>query len=213
MDSTMLDVTVALRPGQVPLYPGDTPLELERAQSVPGGDGKNVSRLQCSVHAGTHVDGPVHYLEGAPGVDEVPLEALIGRAWVADATSAEEHVDADALRYLDIPASAERILFRTRNSRIWDRPHFTPDFIALHEDAARLLVERGVRLVGTDGISIAPYTEQAPTHITLLGAGVAVVETLDLRRVEQGWFDLLCLPLRLPDADGAPARVVLTPSG
>jgi arylformamidase len=208
----MLDVTVALQPGQVPLYPGDTPLELRRAQSMAAGDRCNVSRLQCSVHAGTHVDGPAHYLEGAPGVEVVPLDALIGRTWVADATRVEQHIDADVLRDLDIPPDAERVLFRTRNSRLWEEPHFTPDFLALREDAAQTLVERGVRLVGIDGISIAPYTEQTPTHVALLRSGVAVVETLDLRRAEQGWFHLVCLPLLLPGADGAPARAVLIPS-
>jgi len=141
----------------------------------------------------------------------VPLDALIGRAWVADATSVEQHIDAVALGDLDIPQDAERILFRTRNSRLWDEPHFTPDFVAIREDGAHALVERGVRLVGIDGISIAPYTEQTPTHVALLRAGVAVVETLDLRNADQGWFDLVCLPLLLPGADGAPARAVLTP--
>ncbi|WP_219417383.1 cyclase family protein [Pseudonocardia nigra] len=208
----MLDVTVALRPRKVPLYPGDTPLELGHVQSFSAGDGRNVSRLQCSVHAGTHVDGPAHYLDGAPGVEAVPLNALIGRTWVADATGVEQHVDVAVLDGLDIPPDAERVLFRTRNSRLWDEPRFTPDFLALREDAAQRLVERGVRLVGIDGLSIAPYSDQTPTHVTLLSAGVAVVETLDLRRVEQGWFDLVCLPLLLPGADGAPARAVLTPS-
>lgn len=207
----MLDVTVALRPGQVPLYPGDTPLELERAQSIAAGDRCNVSRLQCSVHAGTHVDGPAHYLDGAPGVEVVPLDALIGRTWVADATRVERHIDAAVLRDLEIPPDAERVLFRTRNSRLWDEPRFTPDFVAIREDAAHALVDRGLRLVGIDGISIAPYTEQTPTHVALLRSGVAVVETLDLRRADQGWFDLVCLPLLLPGADGAPARAVLTP--
>jgi len=207
----MIDVTVGLRPGQVPLYPGDTPLELDRAQAIAAGDRCNVSRLQCSVHAGTHVDGPAHYLDGAPGVEVVPLDALIGRTWVADATRVEQHIDAAVLRDLEIPPDAERILFRTRNSRLWDEPHFTPDFVAIREDGAHALVERGVRLVGIDGISIAPYTEQTPTHVALLRAGVAVVETLDLRNADQGWFDLVCLPLLLPGADGAPARAVLTP--
>jgi arylformamidase len=208
---TMLDVTVALRPGYVPLYPDDTPLELEHVQSLAAGDPRTVSRLQCSVHAGTHVDGPAHYLRGAPGVEAVPLDALIGRCWVADATGIEHHIDVAALNRLTVPDDAERILFRTRNSRLWDDPHFTPDFLAVREDAAEALVQRGVRLVGIDGLSIAPYAEQTPTHVTLLRSGVAVVETLDLRRAEQGWYELICLPLLMPGADGAPARAVLAP--
>jgi arylformamidase len=207
----VLDVTVGLRPGRVPLYPGDTPLQLGPVQSLSAGDPRTVSRLQCSVHAGTHVDGPAHYLEGAPGVEAVALDALVGPCWVADATHVQPHVDAAALERLGLPAAAERVLFRTRNSRLWDDPHFTEDFVAVTDDAARALVERGVRLVGVDGLSVAPYDEQTPTHVTLLRAGVAVVETLDLRRAAQGWYDLLCLPLLLPGADGAPARAVLAP--
>lgn len=209
----VLDVTVGLRPGGVPLYPGDTPLELEPVQSLSTGDPRTVSRLQCSVHAGTHVDGPAHYLEGAPGVDAVPLDALVGPCWVVDATAVGPHIDAPAVQRLEVPAEAERVLFRTRNSRLWDDPHFTEDFVALTDDAAVALVERDVRLVGVDGLSVAPYDEQTPTHVTLLRAGVAIVETLDLREAQQGWYDLLCLPLLLPGADGAPARAVLTPRG
>ena len=207
----MLDVTVGLRPGRVPLYPGDTALELGHVQSLSSGDPCTVSRLQCSVHAGTHVDGPAHYLKGTGGVEVVPLDALIGPCWVADATAVEPHVDAAALRELDIPTEAERVLFRTRNSRLWDDPHFTEDFVAVTDDAACALVDRGVRLVGVDGLSVAPYDAQTPTHVTLLRAGIAVVETLDLRHAEQGWYDLLCLPLLMPGADGAPARAVLIP--
>jgi arylformamidase len=205
------DITVALRPGHVPLYPDDTPLELEHHQSIAEGHHANVSRLQCSVHAGTHVDGPSHYLDGGPGVESVALDALIGRTWVADATDVERHIDGAVVAALDIPPDAERVLFHTRNSRLWDAPRFTPDFLALTEDGARALVERGVRLVGIDGISIAPYEDQAPTHVVLLEAGVAVVETLDLRDVAAGWYGLVCLPLLLPGADGAPARALLTP--
>jgi arylformamidase len=209
----VLDVTVGLRPGSVPLYPGDTPLELEPVQSLSTGDPRTVSRLQCSVHAGTHVDGPAHYVAGAAGVESVSLDALIGPCWVADATAVVPHINAAALRELDIPTQVERVLFRTRNSRIWDDPHFTEDFVAVSDDAAHALVERRIRLVGVDGLSVAPYDDQTPTHVTLLRANVAVVETLDLRRAEQGWYDLLCLPLLIPGADGAPARVVLAPRG
>jgi arylformamidase len=150
-------------------------------------------------------------VEGGAGVEAVPLDALVGLCWVADATAVAPHVDAVALRELDVPAQAQRVLFRTRNSRIWDDPHFTEDFVAVTDDAAQALVERGVRLVGVDGLSVAPYDDQTPTHVTLLRAGVAIVETLDLRRARQGWYDLLCLPLLLPGADGAPARAVLAP--
>src|ERR687889_75812 len=124
-----VDITVPLVPGKVPLYPGDTELVVERAMSQQDGSPNNVSRLVCSVHGGTHVDGAVHFIEGAAGVDAVSLDALIGPAV------------AEGLR---IPGGAERVLVRTRNSRLWDSPHFTPDFTAFTADGARVLVDRGV---------------------------------------------------------------------
>src|SRR5919107_1618392 len=117
-----VDITVPLVPGKVPLYPGDTELVVERAMSQRDGSPNNVSRLVCSVHAGTHVDGAVHFIEGAAGVDAVPLDALIGPAVVVDATHVEGHIDAAAAEGLRIPDGAERVLVRTRNSRLWDDP-------------------------------------------------------------------------------------------
>lgn len=209
MTRPLIDVTVPLRAGRVPLYPGDTELTVERVQQIRTGDQANVSRLECSTHCGTHVDAPVHFIEGAGGVETVPLEALIGPAWVIDAAEVTGHIDAATVAALDIPADAQRVLFRTSNSRIWDRPHFTEDFVAVTEDGAQALVERGVQLVGIDYLSVAPYDDPAPTHVALLGAGVAVVETLDLRRAPPGRYHLSCLPLLLAGVDGAPARALI----
>jgi arylformamidase len=206
----MIDVTVPLVPGRVPLYPGDTPLVVERAQERTESS-PNVSKLVCSVHAGTHVDAPVHFLDVADGIESVPVDTLIGATWVVDARNVWGSIDAAALAELAIPPEAERILFRTRNSELWDDPRFIEDFIFVAPDAARLLVDRGLRLVGIDYLSIASYHDPVPTHDVLLRAGVVIVETLDLRAVEPGWYDLLCLPLLIPGADGAPARALLTP--
>jgi arylformamidase len=206
----MIDITVPLVPGRVPLYPGDTPLVVERAQER-SESSPNVSKLVCSVHGGTHVDAPVHFLDTADGIESVPVDALIGPTWVVDARMVQASIDAVSLEGMSIPSDAERILFRTRNSELWNDPKFVADFVFLAPDAARVLVDRGLRLVGTDYLSIASYHDPAPTHEVLLRAGVVIVETLDLRSVEPGWYDLICLPLLIPGADGAPARALLTP--
>jgi arylformamidase len=206
-----IDVTVPLRPGAVPVYPGDTELTVERMQELAAKGLSNLSRLECSAHCGTHVDAPVHFIDGAGGIETVPLDALVGEAWVVDATAVTGHIDAAAVAALDIPAGAERVLFRTRNSDLWDSPRFSEDFVAVTEDGARALVDRGVRLVGVDYLSVAPYGDPTPTHVVLLGAGVAVVEALDLRRAAPGRYSLVCLPMLLVGCDGAPARAVLTP--
>ncbi len=205
-----LDVSVPLVPGRVPLYPGDTELEVDLVQARRDGEPANVSRLVCSLHAGTHVDGPSHFFAGEPGVESVDLDALIGPVQVVDARSVRGVLDVKALEELAIPDGCTRVLFLTTNSALWDEPRFVEDFVALSAGAAQALVDQGIRLVGVDGLSVAPYRDPAPTHEVLLRAGIAIVETLDLRGVEPGPWELICLPLRIPGADGAPARVLLS---
>jgi arylformamidase len=205
-----VDVTVPLVPGWLPTYPGDTDLTIRRDASLADGDLANLSSITCTLHAGTHVDAPVHFIADGAGIEAVPLDALIGPAWVVDATSVSGSIDAAALERLEIPRGAERLLFKTTNSAIWDAPSFVEDFVALTADAASVLVDRGVRLVGIDYLSIAPFGDPAPTHEVLLRAGVVIVETLDLRDVEPGDWIMTCLPLRIPGADGAPARAALS---
>ena len=205
-----IDVTVPIRPG-MPVYDGDPPAMLERVTSLAAGGVCNLSRLDFGLHSGTHIDAPLHFIDGAPGVEATPLEALIGDAFVVDATSVKGHIDAKALAGLGVPSGCERVLFKTSNSTLWQRDVFSRDFVALAEDAARELVRRGARLVGIDYLSIAPFADPAPTHVALLEAGVVILEGIDLRRVEPGSYRLTCLPLLIEGADGAPARTLLQP--
>jgi arylformamidase len=204
----LFDVTVPIRPGMI-VYEGDPDVRLVREQSMAGGAICNVSRLDFGVHSGTHIDAPVHFIDGAPGIESTPLDALIGDAFVVDATALRGDIDEAALASLRIPDGVARLLFKTANSELWARPGFSPDFIGMTEGAARQLVARGVRLVGIDYLSIAPKADPAPTHIALLEAGVVILEGLDLRRIEPGTYRLISLPLLLPGSDGAPARTLL----
>jgi arylformamidase len=201
----LIDVTVGIRPG-MPVYEGDPPVQLIAHAAMAAGDLCNVSRLDLGAHTGTHVDAPVHFIPGAGGVETLPLAAMFGLAWVVDATGHTQDLDADAL---NLPPGAERVLLKTDNSRLWDLDRFSADYIGLTVEAAELLVARGVRLIGIDYLSIAPAADPAPTHLVLLRAGVVILEGLDLRRVEPGPYELRCLPLLVPGADGAPARAVL----
>jgi arylformamidase len=205
-----VDVTVPLVPGRVPVYPGDTELTIRRDTSLAAGDLANLSSITCTLHCGTHLDAPVHFLDGAAGVEAVSLETLIGPAWVADATNVAGHIDAAALEGVDIPDGATRVLFKTSNSALWEAPTFVEDYVAVTPDAAAELVQRGIRLVGVDYLSIAPFGDPAPTHEVLLRADVVIVEALDLRAAGPGWWTLLCLPLLIPGADGAPVRALLS---
>jgi arylformamidase len=205
-----IDVSVPLRTGMV-VYEGDPEVAIEPVTRIAAGDLANVSRMVLGTHSGTHMDAPRHFIDGAPGVDRIPLDALVGPAIVADARAAPGDIDAAALAALDVPAGTERLLLRTRNEALREREAFTRDFVGIAGDAARALAAMGVRLVGIDYLSIAPSAEPSPTHIALLEAGVAIVENLDLRRAPPGAYELVCLPLRVEGADGAPARALLRP--
>lgn len=208
---TLLDITLTLS-SDLPVWPGDPPVQLERVSDLAAGDPFSLTRLCISAHAGTHVDAPAHFLADGSTVEALDLDALIGPARVAMLSDVDV-IDAAALEALELPPSVERLLLRTTNSdrraRSVPESEILTDFVALAADGARWMVERGVRLVGIDGPSIAPLDDIDTPHRVLLGAGVVVVEGLDLSRVASGDYTLICLPLKLAGADGAPARVVL----
>jgi len=203
-----IDISVPLR-NQMPVFTGDAPFHIEREQTIAGGDVCNLSTMQLGAHSGTHVDAPIHFIEGGGGAEATPLEALMGPAWVVDAGTAGATITADDLDRFAIPPDETRLLFRTPAVAFWDEPSFDNRFIAPDASAAEWLVARSVRMVGMDYLSVAPFDAPKPTHQILLGAGVVVVEGLDLRAVEPGPYELLCLPLRIVGSDGAPARALL----
>jgi len=205
----MYDVSVGISP-DMPVWPGDSPVKLERVREIAKGANANVSRLECGVHVGTHVDAPSHFIEGAATVETLSLDVLNGMAYVADLPQAEV-LDAATLASASIPPSTRRVLFKTRNSGFWPGggSEFRTDFAAVDESGAEWLVRIGIQLVGIDYLSIAPYQRSGPTHRVLLDAGVVILEGLDLRNVECGEYRLHCLPLKLIGGDGAPARVIL----
>ncbi|HET7807179.1 MAG TPA: cyclase family protein [Gaiellaceae bacterium] len=194
----IIDISVPLREGMV-TYPGDPVVRLERAASIADGDAVNLTRLDFGLHSGTHVDAPVHFIDDGTGVDEIPLDALVGPCHVVEVP------DLSASSAAAAPEGAERVLFKTPNSELWSRDEFSEDFAMLDGAAATLLVERGVRLVGVDYLSVGDEA----AHRALLGAGVVPVEGLDLRGVEPGRYELVCLPIHIVGADGAPARAIL----
>ncbi len=204
------DISLPLSP-ELPVWPGDPPIVLERIARMDEGATANVSRLVGTVHIGTHIDAPDHFLNNGVTTDRLPLEVFFGPAWVLAVPEEAEHITSAVLSALDWPPQAQRVLFRTRNSRWWARgdTRFHTDYAAVTPDAARWLVERGVRLVGIDYLSIAPYDDPAPTHRILMEAGVVILEGIRLDHVPPGKYTLTCFPLALRGAEGAPARALL----
>ncbi|HEX9696124.1 MAG TPA: cyclase family protein [Actinomycetota bacterium] len=193
-------------------WPGDPAVAVRRRSSIAAGDTANVSELILGSHTGTHVDAPVHFIEGAGGVDEIPIEAMNGEAFVADARGMTGALDGEQLDRLNIPDGVERLLLRSDNSRLWRerRPAFPESYVCLSPAGAAWCVDRGLRAVGVDFLSVEQKgAEGHPTHVALLRAGIAIIEGLDLDGVEPGSYDLVCLPLKILGCDGAPARVAL----
>jgi arylformamidase len=189
-------------------WPDNPPIELVRVMDIAKGDAATNSRLSLGVHTGTHVDAPVHFLADGAGVDEIPFDRLLGEARVVEVGDAPS-IGAAQLRSVD-PRPGERLLFKTQNSaRCWKADRFLSDFVYLSLEGAALLAERRVRTVGIDYLSIAGMHEGVPTHRALLEQGICIIEGLDLSSAKPGSYELLCLPLRLAGADGAPARVLL----
>jgi arylformamidase len=193
------------------VWPSDPPIRITQPYHLDRGDSATVTRLDMGAHTGTHVDAPAHFIPGGSGVDGIDLHVLVGPALVVHAPEADA-LSADVLAALQIPPGTERVLFRTRNSERWARNfarEFAEDFVAIPDDGARWLVAHGARLVGIDYLSVGPFGATAPTHRTLLRAGVVPVEGLNLSGIAPGVYQLVCLPLRIVGADGAPARAIL----
>jgi arylformamidase len=203
----IIDVTVPLD-ASLPVYPGDTPFTIEAVKRIARGDTSNVSTLHMSAHAGTHVDAPRHYFDDGPGADALPIELLLGRARVIEIQS-RTGIGADELAAIDLSDDV-RILFKTANSRLWGSSDFHKDYVGVTASGAEHLIAHGIKVVGVDYLSVEEFKKPgAPAHHLLLGGGAIVIEGLNLRDVEPGVYDMVCLPLRIVGSDGAPARVLL----
>ena len=204
------DITVPLT-NEMPTYPGDFGIEIRDWSSLANGESANVTHLNFGAHTGTHVDAPAHFIEGAPKVESLPLETLVGKAQVVELPTASISID---LKFVSEHCKESRVLFKTRNSSYWQTAptEFRKDFTFLELDAAKYLAEQGVKLIGIDYLSIEQFGQKDhPTHIALLSHGIVIVEGLNLAEVPAGDYELICLPLRIRSGkgDGAPARAVL----
>jgi arylformamidase len=207
----IFDVSVRISP-QMPVWPGDPPVQIERVERITKGDPANLTRLSLGAHTGTHVDAPYHFLEKGLKVDQLPLSTLIGSAYVVEVHPKEKTITATDLGGLGLPSTAQRLLIKTDNSYLWEGGllEFERNFIHLGGDAARWIVRQGIKLIGVDYLSVDSFdSKDKVVHHTLLEAGVVVIEGLNLSHVAQGVYQLYCLPLKIADGDGAPARVVL----
>ena len=190
-------------------WPGDPAFERSLALDMARGDECTVSEIHMGVHTGTHMDAPAHFIIDGASMDALPLEAVVGDVRVIEITD-ERAIPVAELEQQNIQAG-ERLLFKTRNStRCWDTDEFVEDFVYIPRDTAAYLAECGVRTVGVDYLSVGGYRQDlVDTHQALLRAGIWIIEGLNLSAVSFGRYEMVCLPLKLAGAEGAPARTIL----
>ena len=208
MPKKWIDISVALHSGMVH-WPGDPGCTIERVADMNQGKVCNVSKMEMCAHAGTHMDGPVHFIQDGDGLDTLPFDATIGPARVIEIKDKESVKPGELHRHK--LRRGERLLLKTRNSaRCWKTNEFVKDFVYISKEGAQYLVDRGVRTIGVDYLSVGGFfRDGVETHRILLGAKVWIIEGLNLSRIKPGKYELLCLPVKVRDSDGAPARALL----
>jgi len=202
------DVTIGIGP-QTPIYAGDPPALVESAKRLAAGDSANVSKLAFGAHTGTHVDAPNHFIEGTRRVDRLDLSKLIGPCRVVRVPDEVQTVEP---QHIGDISGVDRMIFKTKNSAFWSDNEFHSDFAHLGPAAANTVVDAGVKLVGIDYLSIERFhSGDHAVHKALLSKEIIILEGLDLREIDAGDYELICLPLKYTggEGDGAPARVVL----
>jgi arylformamidase len=203
------DISVPIS-NSMPVWPSDPPVNLTPKSHL-SRDGSHTVRLtaiEMGSHTGTHLDAPWHFVDGGRKLHEIPLEQMIGPATVVEVSGVGSigRPQLEPLAWNNV----QRVLFKTENSKHWNDGTFYSDFVYLEPEGAEFLVERGIRLVGIDYLSIDKYKSiQHPTHFVLLRKDVVIIEGLNLSQVRPGTYQMAALPLNLTDADGAPVRVIL----
>lgn len=210
---TYHDISVSINP-DLPVWAGDPPVVISQAASIEKGDIANVSRLEIGAHTGTHIDAPVHFVPGRKGIDGLVLETLIGPAYVVDLTDVAHEIHAGDFEHANIPQGTLRLLCKTSNSSLWSKspPTFDPDFVGISPDGAQWLIDHGIKLVGVDYLGVERFDSVgsgAPTHHLLLENELVIIEGLDLSNIEAGEYELICLPVKIKNSDGAPCRAIL----
>lgn len=204
------DITMPVS-SALPTFPGDPRVTVEPVTRIARGDAANVSRITMATHSGTHIDSPLHYNDRGAPVDRIPLPLLVGKALLVEINGVRQ-IGRKELARLPI-GGEERLLIKTGNSLLWERPGFIEDYAYLTADGAEYLLETGVRLVGIDYLSVEAFDGGGEVHRLLLGNGVVILEGLNLDGIPAGSYELICLPLKIAGGDGAPVRAILRGRG
>ena len=205
----IIDITVPLTT-DIPVWPGSRGIQITPVKKIEKGDSSNDSRVDFNLHTGTHIDAPRHFVQNGRTIEQLSLDIFVGSCFVVDMQDAAD-VTPENLSALNLPCDIKRLLIRTRNSELWGEhtSEFKKDFTAFTNEAAQWIVDKGIKLIGVDYLSVQRYSDGPETHQILLGADIVILEGLNLSNVQAGFYELICLPMKLVDTEAAPARVVL----
>jgi arylformamidase len=207
------DISVPITPN-LPVWPGDPAVDLQQVTAIASGELANITHLSMSVHTGTHIDAPKHFIDNGNTIGQIPLEKLVGEVLVMEIDDNVNVISGVVLQShpaIDLLKDTRKVLFRTRNSSLWRQSpnEFRSDYVGIDRSGAELLASLGLDLVGIDYLSIAPFEETLSPHLALLADEIVLLEGLDLSHVSAGIYELYCLPINLPGCEGAPARAIL----
>ncbi|MFC2038813.1 cyclase family protein [Chloroflexota bacterium] len=210
--SSWIDISIPLKDKMVH-WPGDPEPSIVRLKDRDAGDRVSLMDMHFIDHCGTHVDAPLHFIAGGKTIDEMPVNATMGRCRVIEIKDKVKITLEEIIPY-NI-RRGERILFKTENSeKCYKTDEFIEDYVYFSTEVAQYLVDRGIRAVGLDYLSIGSVKEENnlhDTHEILLNAGVYIIEGIDLSKVKPGRYELICLPLLLDKGDAGPARAIVRP--
>ena len=207
------DISLPISPG-MPVWPGDPSVELKQISSIQYGDHANVSQIKMSVHTGTHIDAPNHFINLGKTINQLPLEKLIGQVLVIEIDEENDIITESVLtNHHDWPIlnSGKKVLFKTRNSILWKtHPNeFQSDYVGIDKSGAACLADLALDLIGMDYLSVTPFNETLEPHQILLAQDIILLEGINLSEIDPGIYQLYCLPLNIENCDGAPARAIL----
>ncbi|MBW6465041.1 MAG: cyclase family protein [Brevefilum sp.] len=209
----IFDISVPITP-EMPVWPGDPAVDLQQVSAIASGELANITHISMSVHTGTHIDAPKHFIDSGKTVGQIPLEKLVGEVLLMQMDDSVNVISELALQIhpaFDLLKDSRKVLFRTRNSSLWRTSpnEFRMDYVGIDKSGAEFLAALGLDLIGVDYLSIAPFDETLTPHQTLLTKEIVLLEGLDLSNIPAGIYELYCLPISLPGCEGAPARVIL----
>ncbi len=209
--NSWIDLTIPVH-DEMLIFPGDPVYRWQQVLFKSKGDVCNLSRMELGCHTGTHLDSPRHMIADGAVIEDFDINQLCGTAYVAQIEGGGD-ITADSLEHANIPAGVERLLLRTENTtRDLLNPPFQADFCAFDLSAAQWLVSKGIRVIGLDFLTIEHSPDQSfPVHKCMLGSGMAVIEGVATKDAPLGMVELVCAPMRLLVAEGAPCRVLVRP--